>query len=156
MLIIPLAGKHDRQGFNCGRDELDDWLRKIARQHQHKGLSKTFVAVLESAPERICSYYALTLAEVDTGNLAPERRRGLPRRIPGIRLGRLAVSRDFQGKGLGSLLLANALERVSLVRQQAGVVGLFVDAIDDTAAAFYRRFGFESFADEPLRLFLPV
>ena len=156
MQILPLTGSHDRQSFDCGRPELNDWLRNIARQHQDKGLSKTFVAVLDDAPTRICAYYALTLTEVDTQPLPEARRKKLPRLIPGIRLGRLAVDAQFQGKRLGELLLVDALERVRLIHQHAGVVGLFVDAIDDKAAAFYAHFGFEVFVDDPLKLFLPV
>lgn len=156
MQILSLTGSHDRQRFNCGRPELNDWLRNIARQHQDKGLSKTFVAVLDDAPTRICGYYALTLTEVDTQSLSEARRKELPRLIPGIRLGRLAVDAQFQGRRLGELLLVDALERVRLIHQHAGVVGLFVDAIGDKAAAFYAHFGFEAFVDDPLKLFLPV
>ncbi|MDD5058702.1 MAG: GNAT family N-acetyltransferase [Sideroxydans sp.] len=156
MLILPLTGSHDRQEFDCGRPELNDWLCRIARQHQQKGLSKTFVAVLDEAPSAICGYYALTLTEVDTRPLPEARRKKLPRLIPGIRLGRLAVDTRFQGRRLGELLLVDAIERVRLIHQHAGVVGLFVDAIDDKAAAFYTHFGFEAFVDDPLKLFLPV
>jgi len=63
MQVLPFTGSHDRQAFDCGRQELNDWLRQVARQHQDKGLSKTFVAVREIEPTRICGYYALTLAE---------------------------------------------------------------------------------------------
>ncbi len=156
MQILPLTGNHDRQSFDCGRSELNDWLCNIARQHQDKGLSKTFVAILDDAPTCICGYYALTLTEVDTQSLPEARRKKLPRLIPGIRLGRLAVDTRCQDKRLGELLLVDALERVRLIRQHAGVVGLFVDAIDDKAAAFYAHFGFEAFVDDPLKLFLPV
>jgi GNAT superfamily N-acetyltransferase len=156
MQILPLTGNHDRQSFDCGRPELNDWLRNIARQHQDKGLSKTFVAIPDDAPTRICGYYALTLTEVNTQSLSEAQRKKLPRLILGIRLGRLAVDAKFQGKRLGELLLVDALERVRLIHQHAGVVGLFVDAIDDKAAAFYVHFGFEAFVDDQLKLFLPV
>lgn len=156
MRILPLTGSNDRKDFDCGRPELNDWLRNMARQHQEKCLSKTFVAALDDAPSRICGYYALTLTEVDTRPLPEARRKKLPRMIPGIRLGRLAVDTRFQGKRLGELLLVDALERVRLIHQHAGVVGLFVDAIDDKAAALYAHFGFEAFVDDPLKLFLPV
>jgi len=156
MLILALTGSHDRQGFDCGQPELNDWLRRIARQHQDKGLSRTFIAVIEEDAARICGYYALTLTEVDTQSLPEARRKKLPDLIPGIRLGRLAVDTRFQGKGLGELLLVDALERARLIHEHAGVVGLFVDAIDDKAAAFYAHFGFEAFVDDPLKLFLPV
>jgi GNAT superfamily N-acetyltransferase len=156
MLITPLAGSHDRQGFDCGCQELNDWLRKVARQHQDKGLSKTFVAIREQAPERICGYYALTLAELENRHLPAAWRKKLPRRLPGVRLGRLAVDRPYQGKGLGALLLVDALMRASRIYTQAGGIGLFVDAIDEQAAAYYRRFGFEMSPDNPLLLFLPA
>jgi GNAT superfamily N-acetyltransferase len=156
MLITPLTGSHDRQGFDCGRPELNHWLRNVARQHQDKGLSRTFVASLEDRPAQICGYYALTLTEVDTQSLAAERRKKLPRMIPGVRLGRLAVDQRFQGKRLGELLLTASIDRVRQIMEHAGVVGLFVDAIDEKAALFYARYGFEAFADEPLKLFLPV
>jgi GNAT superfamily N-acetyltransferase len=156
MQILPLTGNHDRQGFDCGRQELNDWLRKVARQHQDKGLSKTFVATREDAPDRILSYYALTLAELENRHLPEAWRKKLPRRIPGVRLGRLAVDRRCQGKGLGELLLIDALTRTRRVYTEAGGIGLFVDAIDEQAAGFYRRFGFAACPDNPLLLFLPV
>ena len=99
MLVLPLAGNHDRQAFDCGRQELNDWLRQVARQHQDKGLSKTFVAVREEEPARICGYYALTLAELENRHLPDAWRKKLPRRIPGVRLGRLAVDRQYHGRG---------------------------------------------------------
>lgn len=137
MLIVPLSGRHDRKAFDCGGIELNDWLRSVAGQHREKGLSRTFVAVLESQPTRICAYHALTLTEVDTRSLPQQRRKKLPRMIPGVRLGRLAVDLSCQGKRLGALMLMDAIERVRQIRQHAGVVGLFVDAIDEQAAQFY-------------------
>lgn len=154
MRVLPLAGNHDRQGFDCGRQELNDWLRQVARQHQDKGLSKTFVAIREEAPDRICGYYALTLAELETHHLPEGWRKKLPRRIPGVRLGRLAVDREFQGKGLGELLLVDALRRAHRIYAEAGGIGLFVDALDKQVAGFYQRFGFEASPDNPLLLFL--
>lgn len=156
MQVLPLTGSHDRQSFDCGRTELNDWLRQVASQHQKKGLSKTFVAVREEAPARICAYYALTLAELGNQNLPEAWRKKMPRRAPGVRLGRLAVDRHYQGKGLGELLLIDALTRAYRIYQEAGGIGLFVDAIDLQAAAFYKRYGFVSAPDQELLLFLPV
>ncbi len=154
MRVLSLAGNHDRQGFDCGRQELNDWLRQVARQHQDKGLSKTFVAVRDEAPDRVCGYYALTLAELETHHLPEAWRKKLPRRIPGVRLGRLAIDREFQGKGLGELLLVEALRRALRIYAEAGGIGLFVDALDEQAAGYYRRFGFAASPDNPLLLFL--
>ncbi len=156
MQILPLTGSHDRQGFNCGRTELNDWLQRIARQHQDKGLSKTFVAIREEAPATICGYYALTVAELDNSQMPDTFRNKLPNRIPGIRLGRLAVDLRYQHKGLGELLLVDALTRARRIQQDAGVVGLFVDALDEQAAGFYLRLGFSPSPGNPLLLFLPI
>ena len=154
MQLHPLAGSHDRLAFDCGRQQLNDWLRQVARQHQDKGLSKTFVAVRKESPARICGYYALTLAELENRHLPEAWRKKLPRRIPGVRLGRLAVDRLHQGKGLGELLLVDALTRAQRIYTEAGGIGLFVDALDERAAGYYRSFGFEASPDNPLLLFL--
>jgi GNAT superfamily N-acetyltransferase len=154
MQVLPLTGSHDRQAFDCSRQELNDWLRQVARQHQEKGLSKTFVAVREGAPTRICGYYALTLAELESRSLPDAWRKKLPRRIPGVRLGRLAVDKQYQGKGLGALLLVDALTRAQRIYTDAGGIGLFVDALDEQVASYYQRFGFEASPDNSLLLFL--
>ena len=156
MQVLSFTGSHDRQAFDCGRDALNTWLREVASQHQKNGLSKTFVAVKEDQPSRICAYCALTLAEIDSQHLPDSWRKKMPHRAPAVRLGRLAVGVECQGKGLGSLLLVDALMRAYRIYEQAGGIGLFVDAIDVQAAAFYRRYGFESAPDQALLMFLPV
>ena len=130
MQLLPLTGSHDRQRFDCGRQELNVWLQQLARQHQDKRVSKTFVAIHQDEPERIYAYYALTLAELENRHLPDAWRKKLPRRIPGVRLGRLAVDRQYQGKGLGEILLVDALTRARRIYAEAGGMGLFVDAID--------------------------
>jgi GNAT superfamily N-acetyltransferase len=135
---------------------LNDWLRQLARQHQNKGISKTFVAVREAEPTRICAFYALTLAELETRHLPDKWCKKYPRRIPGIRLGRLAVDCRFQNRGLGKFMLTDALIRARRVHSEAGGIGLFVDAIDDQVAAWYCSFGFEAASENPLLLFLPL
>lgn len=156
MQVLPLTGSHNRQEFDCGRQELNGWLQQVARQHQDKGLSKTFVAIREEAPTLICGYYALTLAELENQHLPEAWRKKLPRRIPGVRLGRLAVDKQYHGKGLGELLLIDALTRARRIYTEAGGIGLFVDALDEQAAGYYRRFGFQQAPDNPLLLFLPA
>mgnify|MGYP001030264786 CR=1 FL=1 len=156
MLVLPLTGRHDRSRFDCGRQELNAWLRQVASQHQVKGISKSFVAVLPDDPSRICGFYALTLAELENRHLPESWRKRLPRRILGVRLGRLAVDREFQGRRLGELLLLNALDRSRRIHREAGGMALFVDALDEGAADWYRRFGFAAAQQNPLLLFLPV
>lgn len=82
MRVLPLAGNHDRQAFDCGRQELNGWLRQVARQHQEKGLSKTFDAIRDEAPTLVCGYYALALAELENQHLPNAWHKKLPRRIP--------------------------------------------------------------------------
>ena len=155
MLIIqPLSGRHDRSRFQSGSHELDSWLRQTAQQHQKRGISKTFVAVDGSELTRILGFYALTACEVLTQDLPEELSKRFPRKVPGIRLGRLAVDQSVQGRRLGELLLMDALERSRLVLEHVGVHALFVDAKDVSAAAFYRKYGFRSLPDQPLQLVL--
>ena len=154
--IQPLTGRHDRSAFESESAQLDVWLRQTAQQHQRRGISKTFVAVAGDAPSRILGFYALTACEVLTAELPPDLARKLPRKIPGIRLGRLAVDRSIQGQGLGELLLVDAIERAKRVLQHVGVHALFVDAKDEQAAAFYRKYCFRPLPSDPLRLVLPL
>jgi GNAT superfamily N-acetyltransferase len=154
--IQPLTGQHDRSAFASGSPPLDEWLRQTAQQHQRRGLSKAFVAVLDDQPARILGYYALTACEVLTAALPDDLARKLPRRIPAVRLGRLAVDRSIQGNGLGAHLLVDAIERSRRVLENIGVHALFVDAKDEAAAAFYRKYGFRALPDDALTLVLPL
>ena len=99
---------------------------------------------------------ALTLAEIDRRFLPDSYQNRLPQRIPGVRLGRLAVDLRYQKKRLGELLLVDAISRAERIHQDAGVVGLFVDAIDEHASDFYRHYGFLNVPDNPLMLIYPI
>lgn len=159
MLRVELLGSaHDRGGFDCGVDALNRYLRQIARQHIAKGISKTFVLVEESVavPKPVLGFFTISLCQV-LGQEVPARwARRLPEQIPALKLGRLAVARLRQGEGLGKVLLVEAIYRVASVADIAGGIGLFVDAKDEAAAAFYTKFGFEPTPTGPLTLFLPM
>jgi GNAT superfamily N-acetyltransferase len=154
--IQPLTGRHDRGAFESASAPLDLWLRQTAQQHQTKGISRTFVAVADDAPSRILGFYALTVCEVIAAELPQDLARKLPRRVPGIRLRRLAVDRSVQGQGLGEMLLVNAINRAKLVLDHVGVHALFVDAKDDEAAGFYRKYGLRALPSDPRTLVLVV
>jgi GNAT superfamily N-acetyltransferase len=153
-----LSTKHDRKSFDCGVAALNDFLRSTARQHQQKGISRTFVLVdIESEnPTRILGYFALSACEGIAPELPAKLTKRLPHAVPAVLLGRLAVDRAFQGKGYGGALLVEAIRRVAGTTSQIGIAGLFVDAKDDGAAAFYRKFGFVPLRSNPHRLFLPL
>jgi GNAT superfamily N-acetyltransferase len=156
--IEALSRKHDRSGFDCGVKALNDFLQSTARQHQEKGISRTFVLVDPDFPNaaRIIGYFTLSACECGTAGLPPKLAKRLPRTIPAVLLGRLAVDRRYHGRGYGGALLIEAIRRVATTSQEVGIAGLFVDAKDDAAVAFYRRFGFLPLATNPYRLFLPL
>lgn len=160
MLVIePLARSHDRAGFDCGVATLNAFLRQMARQHQEKGISRTFVLVSSEVlaePKPILGFFTLSATEGLTENLPEEISKRFPSRIPAIILARLAVDKSEQGKGFGALLIAEALARVASIAQQLGVAGLFVDAKEENAATFYRKYGFVPLRSDPLRLFLSL
>ena len=153
-----LDATHDRRGFDCGAEPLNRYLHQIARQHIAKGISKTFVLVDEHAatPKPVLGFFTISLCQVLGQQVPPKWAKKLPAQIPAMRLGRLAVARTQQGCGYGKALLVEALRRIARVAELAGGIGLFVDAKDEAAAAFYARFGFEPTPSGPLTLFMPV
>lgn len=152
--IQGLSSFHNRKNFDCGTPQLNDWLANMALQHGKRYISRTFVAVNVAVPEEVLGFYALTVSEVVRDGLPNHNK--LPNRVPVVRLGRFAVRKSLQGKGLGTRLLMNAFERVAEISLQTGVAGLVVDAKDTSAADFYRGFGFVPIPDIPLQLFLPT
>jgi GNAT superfamily N-acetyltransferase len=148
---------HDRQGFECGVEALDEYLRRFAVQHRQRGISSVYVLTDPARPERILGYYTLSAAEVDGQRLAEAERKKLPRYpVPCFRMGRLACRSDQHGRGLGKLLLGCAVDRCLKARLQVAAYALVVDAKDDAAKAFYVHFGFKSLKDAPLTLYLPL
>lgn len=151
-----LDATHDRGGFDCGVEPLNRYLQQIARQHIVKGISKTFVLVDEhaAAPKPVLGFFTISLCQVLGQQVPAKWARKLPEQIPAMRLGRLAVAQTQQGAGYGKTLLVDALHRIARVADLAGGIGLFVDAKDEAAAAFYARFGFEPTPSGPLTLFM--
>lgn len=155
--IITLAGYHDRSGFDCGVPELNSFLKATARQHGEKGISRTFVLFDKERPETILGYFTLTLCEVRTQHLPAPYAEKYPRHgLPAVRLTRLAVARRYQGKGYGSLLLAEAIQRTNLIAEQSGLIGLLVEAKNKAAHTFYKKYGFVSLPGPARKLFLPL
>jgi GNAT superfamily N-acetyltransferase len=149
-----LTGLHSRTTFECGEPSLNDWLARMALQQQEKNYARTRVVVDEVRPAQVLGYYSLLAHEIDTGQVPSARK--LPRRLACVLLGRLAVDRNAQGRGLGRLMLLDAIARTRTTIEEAAGIGLVVDALNERAAAFYRGFGFDAFKDDPLRLFLRV
>lgn len=154
MVIEPLTRAHDRAAFDCGVPAMNEFLARYARQNDAQGLSRTYAAVDDVGSSRILGYYTLSNGSVTFENLPQER---LPRYpVPTALLGRLAVDTSCQGRGLGKRLLVDTLRRVELVSEQMGVFAVEVTALDESAAGFYAKFGFQRLADDDLHLYLSM
>jgi GNAT superfamily N-acetyltransferase len=152
-----LTRHHDRSTFDCGVPELNEYLRRYARQNHESGGAKTFAAVAPETPTIVLGYYTISPGAIAFAKAPAAITKRLGRyEVPVFRLGRLAVSRDVQGRGLGGDLLLAAGERALAVAQEVGGVALAIDAKDECAAAWYERFGALRLRDDPLRLVLPL
>lgn len=152
-----IARHHDRNGFDCGSAELNDYLRKYARQNHETGGAKTFIAVPPDEPARVLGYYSISPGAIEFARVPARLTKKLGRyEVPVFRLGRLGISRSLQGQGLGAELLLAAGVRALSVASQIGGVALAIDAKDDRAAGWYERFGAARLLDDPLKLILPL
>jgi GNAT superfamily N-acetyltransferase len=152
----PLGKNHNRSAFDCGEDGLDTYLKRYARQNHETGGAKCFVATPRDTPARILGFYTLSPASIEFNRAPAVVTRGLGRyEIPVYRLGRLAIDRGVQGRGLGGRLLLRAAERCMTVAREVGGVALLIDAKNDHAAQWYESYGASRLLDAPISLVLP-
>lgn len=146
--------KQDRKAFDCGVEPLTTYLRKQAGQDQKRRVAVCYL-LIEQATGQIAGFYTLSAGSMELGDLPQEQAKKLPRypTLPIARVGRLAVGLAFRGQGLGSLLLADAVNRAR--GAEMGVYAVLVDAKDDHAAAFYEHHGFKRIGASQV-LFLPL
>lgn len=149
----PLGGEHLVNEFDSGYDSLDRWLRQSARANQRSRASRTYVVCSDG---RVVAYYALASGAVERHTTPGPIARRMPDPIPVIVLGRLAVDRHWQGRGLGPALLKHAMMRTLHVSTQVGVRALLVHAIDDAACRFYRHYGFKPSRFDDYTLMLSI
>ncbi|MBX5042012.1 GNAT family N-acetyltransferase [Rhizobium lentis] len=145
----PLADHHELAEFSSGVPELDDWLRRRARANQASGASRTFV-VCEA--NRVVAYYALASGAVRQPEAPGRFRRNMPDPIPVAVLGRLAIDRSYQGRGLGRALVRDVGLRLLNAAEIIGIRALLVHAISDEARAFYEAVGFLPSPSDPMML----
>ena len=156
LIIKPLERRHDRTAFSCGLPELDRYLARQAGQDVRPRIARVFVCTAGEA-DTVLGFHTLSALSVDLASLPAELSRKLPRHpVPCALIGRLAVDRSAQGRGLGRLLLADAVKRVVSASETVAMHALIVDAANDGAKRFYDGFGFIPFTDDPMRLFLPL
>lgn len=152
--LVVLRAEHELNGFDCGNTELNSWLVDHALASQKADLARTYLALSATG---VAGYVSLTTGSIRP-DAAPRRyARGMPRHpIPTILIARLAVDVRHQRQQLGSRLLAEALRRAVLASDTAAARLVVVEAIDDDAAAFYRRWGFIDVPENPRRLFRKI
>ncbi len=138
---MPLTEHHLPEGFSCGVDSLDHWLKRKALKNQIQGASRTYVVCDEM---RVVAYYALASGVVTTSQATGKFRRNMPDPIPVVVLGRLAVDRSLHGKGFGRSLVRDAGMRVIQAANAIGIRGMTVQALSDDAKDFYERVGFDA------------
>ncbi|WP_027188372.1 GNAT family N-acetyltransferase [Desulfovibrio cuneatus] len=149
-----LAKHHAVKAFTCGNPELDGYLQLRASQDQRRGYATAIVAVRPGAAHEVLGFYTLSTASLNLTDLPEETTQKLPRygQVPAVLLGRLAVATHGQGKGMGALLLADALQRA--YASELAWAFFVVKAKDAQAASFYQHFGFHSLASAPLYLWI--
>jgi len=155
-ITIPLSSSHQKDRFDCGNDLLNFYIHKQAGQDVKRKLAACFVIVDEN--KTITGYYTLSNAGIPSKNLPEQVRKKLPKsyyHLPVTLLGRLAVDNKSKGKGLGRLLLIDALRRSFFASKSIGSIAVVVDPVDDDAVSFYEKFGFIRLPDSG-KMFIPM
>lgn len=155
--ISKLSKSHKKNNFNSGSNQLDAYLKIQASQDIKKNVSVAYALTLAGSTD-VIGYYTLSTISIDASEIPDDAIKSLPRYplLPGLLLGRLAVDSNHQGKGIGAHLLIDALNRTSSISNQVGIIALIVDAKDESAAKFYKHYGFIDFPSNKLKLFLPT
>jgi len=153
----PISKAHDREAFDCGEPDLNEFLRLHARQSHERGGAKTFVASSMTDARCVLGFYSLSPASIDYASTPALLKKGLVRyEVPVFRLGRLAVDLALQGRGLGGQLLLAAGRRCIHAAAEVGGVALLIDAKSDRVAAWYKAYGALALLDVPRSLVLPL
>ena len=156
LVVEPLARRHDRSAISCGLSELDRYLVRQAGQDVRRRIARVFVCTAGET-DAVLGFYTLSALSIDHASLPEQLSRKLPRRpVSCALIGRLAVDRPVHGRGLGRLLLADAVKRTVAAGETVAMHALIVDATNDDARRFYEVFGFLPLTDDPMRLFLPL
>ena len=137
----PLTAAHEPGDFQSGEPVLDNWLRQRALQNMALAASKTYVVCLEDS-QRVAGYYALCMGQILNQEASGAMRRNMPRQIPAVILGRLAIDSIWHGQGLGRALLHDAVRRSERAAREVPARLLVVHAISQAAEAFYLHHGF--------------
>lgn len=145
--------KHDRKNFNCGVEALNLYLQRGANQDQRRSLTRIYIL---AEGEQVIGYYSISAHSVLRDNLPDDIKLASYRNIPFLLLGRLAVDKEFQGRGYGDALIFHAFKTTLDTAEKVGVLGMVVDAKNEIAVSFYEGFGFKRLKGSENRLILPL
>ncbi len=149
----PISATHQLEDFHSGNLELDDWLKKRALKNEGAGASRTYVVLVG---ERVIAYYCLATGSVLSSITSGRVRRNIPDPIPVMVIGRLAVDRQWQGKGIGYALIRDAVLRTLQAARIVGIRAIIVHAISKEAKQFYEKCGFTASPVAPMTLMVTV
>lgn len=151
---VLLTEEHDVSSFDCGVDALNTFLKGHALQNQRNNSARTFVTSRTGSAE-VVGYYSLCAASVDFEQTPERIRKGLARHeVPLVLLARLAIDAGCQGQGLGASMLQDAFLRFMKAQEAIGARALLAHAKDESAKAFYEKWGFVSTEGLPLHLYI--
>jgi ribosomal protein S18 acetylase RimI-like enzyme len=150
VLLERLDAHHDVSTFNSGDEVLDGWLRRHALTAQRMDSARTFVTTRRG---RVVGYFSLTMGSVLRAEAPAKLVRGTAYPVGMVLLARLAVDKSQQRRGVGAMLLAEALRKAVAAGEVVAARLIVVDAVDDDAAAFYQRYGFVRAPEHPLRFY---
>ena len=149
---VPLTSAHDSSHFDCGKVALNDWLRHTALKSEGRS-ARCYVACARNS---VIGYYCLAAGAMQHEGAPRKLRQNLPNPTPVVIIGRLAVDKNFQSKGIGRALLKDALLRITKASELVGARAVLVHAVDQEAVPFYSRYGFRVFPMGNQTLYLPI
>lgn len=153
----PIRKSHDRQGFDCGDADMNEFLRRYARQSHEQNASKTFCAVTNADPTKVLGFYTIAPTAVSHEDVPGTMVKGLARHeVAGFKLARIASDKTVVGQGLGGQLLAAAALRCLRIAAEGGGILLIIDAKNERAAAWYASYGAKSLRGKKLTLVMPL
>lgn len=133
-----IGTQHDASRFDSGKPELDIWLKEHSRSVEARRTGRTFVWHRDG---HVVAFYTIAAHLLVRDDLPRSLGRGNPAQIPAVLLARLALDKTVQGQRLGSVLLADALQRIVVATQTVAARFVVVDAVDEAAHGFYRHHG---------------
>lgn len=149
----PIGASDDTSDFDCGEPSLNAYLAERALTNHLADLARCYVCI-DRDTSTVLGYYTLSAVAVERSNLSARVRRNAPSPVPAVLLGRLAIATHAQGRGLGRLLVRDAVLSTLAAAHRIGVRILLVHALHEAAAHFYETLGFRRSPTDPLHLYL--